>query len=155
RTKPDDRIQTYGMDAYLLFLAGRKSATPYVYAFDLNVDAALYGSFDADGIHPTSDESARIRTMQGEHARDLLARIERAPPAAFGFVDRSPLMSDEDSVADFYAHCPEAAAWVTPRYRETASFEGVRVWLRDDLAPDDAEVDPQNSHTARTNGSSQ
>ncbi len=31
-TGPDDRVQIYGMDPYLLFLAERMSATPYLYA---------------------------------------------------------------------------------------------------------------------------
>jgi hypothetical protein len=128
-TEPDDRIQTYGMDAYLLFLARRKSATPYVYAYDLNVDAALVGSSDPEGVHPSSAEAAKIRAMQSDHARDLLARVESAPPAAFVFIDRSPLMSLPDAVEDFSLHCPEAARWVTEHYRAAAEFDGIRVWL--------------------------
>ncbi len=134
RTAPDDRVQTYGMDAYLLFLAGRKSATPYIYAYDLDADAALHGSFDPGGLEPTAEQAERIQAMRDEHARDLLRRLENAPPAAFVFVDRSPLMSSEDAVADFSEHCPDAAAWLSSRYRQTADFEGIRVWLRDDVA---------------------
>ena len=134
RTAPDDRVQTYAMDAYLLFLAGRKSATPYIYAYDLDADAALHGSFDPGGLQPTDEQAERIRAMRDEHARDLARRLERAPPAAFVFADRSPLMSSEDSVADFSEHCPDAAEWVSLHYRQTADFEGIRVWLREDLA---------------------
>lgn len=134
RTKPDDRVQTYAMDAYLLFLAGRRSATPYIYAYDLNVDAALHGSFDPGGLSPTEEEIGRIRAIRDAHAQDLAARLESAPPAAFVFVDRSPLMSSADAVADFATQCPETAAWLSSRYRQTADFEGIRVWLRDDLA---------------------
>jgi hypothetical protein len=133
-TKPEERVQTYAMDAYLLFLAGRRSATPYIYAYDLNADAAMHGSFDPGGLTPTTDEVARIRAMRDAHVRDLAERLERAPPAAFVFVDRSPLMSYEDSVADFSAHCPDVAVWLTAHYRQTADFEGIRVWLRDDVA---------------------
>lgn len=129
-TREDERVQTYAMDAYLLFLAGRLSATPYIYAYDLNADAALHGSFDPGGLVPTERERARIMALRDEHARDLLARLVRTPPAAFLFADRSPLMSSEDSVADFAAHCPEAARWVAAHYRQTADFEGIRVWLR-------------------------
>src|SRR5690606_5814919 len=111
RTGPEDRVQTYGMDAYVLFLARRKSATPYVYAYDLNVDAALTGSFDPGGVHPSPDEARRIRAMRDEHERDLLARLERTAPAAFVFVDRSPLMSYADAVVDFATHCPDAMTW--------------------------------------------
>lgn len=134
RTGPTDRVQTYGMDAYLLFLANRKSATPYVYAYDLNADAALAGSYDPGGIHPTEAESARIRALRDAHADDLLARLENAPPAAFVFIDRSPLMSYVDAVRDFAVHCPTAARWVAANYRQTADFEGIRVWLRNDVA---------------------
>ncbi|MBX3207651.1 MAG: hypothetical protein KF764_21555 [Labilithrix sp.] len=140
RTEPDDRVQTYAMDAYLLFLARRRSATPYIYAYDLNAEAALHGSFDEGGLVPTDVERARIRALRDGHARDLAARLERAPPAAFVFVDRSPLMSSTDAVADFSAQCPEAAAWLSSRYRQTADFDGIRVWLRDDLAAREPEV---------------
>lgn len=133
RTKPQDRVQMYGMDAYFLFLAGRRSATPYVHAYDLNVDAALYGSFDPEGLKPTPEEAARIRAMHERHRNDLLDRLERSPPAAFVFVDRSPLMTWQDSVTDFSEHCAEAARWVAEHYRQTADFDGIRVWLRNDL----------------------
>jgi hypothetical protein len=134
RTTPEDRVQTYGMDAYLLFLAARRSATPYVYAYDLNADAALFGSYSPDGLHPTVSEQNQIWALQRAHARDLMARLERAPPAAFVFIDRSPLMSSPDAVADFRAHCPKVAAWVAEHYRPTAEFDPVHVWLRQDLA---------------------
>lgn len=133
RTRPGDRVQTYGMDAYVLFLAGRRSATPYIHAYDLNADAALHGSADPQGPHPTEDDAARIRAIRDEHVADLTRRLEAAPPAAFIFVDRSPLMSSDDAVADFGEHCPGAARWLWSHYRQTADFEGIRVWLRDDL----------------------
>ncbi|HVJ89508.1 MAG TPA: hypothetical protein VM580_06860 [Labilithrix sp.] len=134
RTNADDRVQLYAMDPYLLFLAGRRSASPYIYAYDLNVDAALHGSFDPDGLRPKPPEIERIRAMRDAHEKDLVERLRRAPPAAFVFVDRSPLMSWQGAVEDFEVHCPEAAAWVESRYRQTAEFDGIRVWLRDDVA---------------------
>ena len=129
-TRADERVQTYGMDAYVLFLARRRSATPYIYAYDLNADAALNGSYDPDGIHPTEPQKQAIEAMRVAHVTDLGARLVRTPPAAFVFVDRSPLMSSTDAVADFEAHCPEVAAWVAAHYRPAADFEGIRVWLR-------------------------
>jgi hypothetical protein len=122
------------MDAYVLFLAHRKSATPYIYAYDLNVDNALHGSFDPGGLQPTTTEAARIQAMRDAHVSDLFARVERKPPAAFVFIDRSPLMTHVDAVEDFSVHCPEVAVWLTEHYRQTADFDGIRVWLRDDLA---------------------
>jgi hypothetical protein len=141
RTAPTDRIQTYAMDAYLLFLARRRSATPYIYAYDLNADAAMHGSFDEDGLRPTSEQLERIRALRDAHADDLAQRLAQAPPAAFIFADRSPLMTFQDSVADFRAHCPESAAWMAAHYRQTADFEGIRVWLRDDLAAREPALD--------------
>jgi len=134
RTSAGDRVQTYAMDPYLLFLAGRRSATPYIYVYDLDVDAAVHGSFDPDGVRPTAEQADRIRAMREEHVRDLSQRLERDPPAAFVFTDNCLLMSSEDAVHDFAVQLPELAVWLASRYRQTADFEGVRIWLRDDLA---------------------
>lgn len=129
-TTSAERVQTYGMDPYLLFLARRRSATPYVYAYDLNADAALHGSFDPGGLVPSPAEAARIRQLRDAHVADLLARMKASPPAAFVFVDRSPLMNDRDAIADFATHCPEASAWVWRHYREKATFDVFHVWMR-------------------------
>ncbi len=133
-TKPTDRVQLYAMDPYLLFLAERKSATPYIYAYDLNADAALAGSWMKRGLHPDEAQSQAIRDLRDAHERDMLARIQREPPAAFVFIDKAPLLSYEDAFFDFKQHNPEAGAWVEQRYRETASFGEDRVFLRNDLA---------------------
>jgi hypothetical protein len=131
-TRPDDRVQTYGMDAYVLFLAKRKSATPFIYAYDLNADAALRGSFDEDGPKPSAADSERIRALRDGHERDLVVAMNERPPAAFVFVDKSPLMSSEDALRDFETHCPEAVTVLLADYRETANFDGIRVWSRID-----------------------
>ena len=135
-TKPTDRVQLYAMDPYLLFLAERKSATPYIYAYDLNADAALAGSWMKRGLHPTEEQAARIRAMRDEHEADMLAKLQKDPPAAFVFIDGSPLLSYGDAWFDFRVHNPDAAEWVESRYRETAAFGEDRVWLRLDLAGD-------------------
>ncbi len=129
-TRADERVQTYGMDAYLLFLARRRSATPFIYAYDLNVDAALAGASVFGGPRPTDAEQATIRAMRDAHERELLARMKAAPPAAFVFVDRSPLMAGPAAIPDFDAHCPDASRWVRERYEEAADFDGIHVWLR-------------------------
>jgi hypothetical protein len=129
-TKPDERVQTYAMDAYLLYLAKRKSATPFIYAYDLNVDVALHGSFDEGGPRPTPADTARIQALRDGHERDLVDRMGARPPAAFVFVDKSPLMSSEDALADFEQHCPTAVTFLLANYRETANFDGIRVWSR-------------------------
>ncbi len=133
-TAPTDRVQLYGMDPYLLFLAERRSATPYIYAYDLNADGALYGSWLPTGLHPTDAEKTRIRALRNEHEADMLERLKISPPAAFVFIDKAPLTTYEDAAFDFKKHCPTASEWTEAHYRETASFGEVHVWLRNDLA---------------------
>jgi len=136
-TKPDDRVQLYGMDPYLLFLADRLSATPYIYAYDLDVDAALVGSSLPEGLHPTWEQAEQIRAIRDAHERDFFERVKAAPPAAFVFMDRSPLMSDdEDAWLDFATHNESSAAWVTEHYKQTAAFGDDCVWMRRDLSKD-------------------
>jgi hypothetical protein len=130
RTSPSDRVQTYGMDPYLLFLARRTSATPYIYAYDLNADAALAGG---TGARPNAEQSERIRALRDAHEADLLARLAQSPPAAFVFLDGAPLLTRADAWDDFEEHCETAAEWVRSRYRETARFGHNHVWLRRDL----------------------
>jgi hypothetical protein len=143
-TNPDDRVQEYGMDPYLLFLAERRSATPYIYAYDLDVDTALYGSDLPEGLHPSWEESLRIRAIRDAHETDFLKRLQDDPPAAFVFMDRAPLMTeDEDAWADFTEHNPTSAPWVSAHYKQTAIFGSDRIWLRRDLCEGIAEVTRQ------------
>jgi hypothetical protein len=142
-TRADDRVQTYGMDPYVLFLAERLSATPYIYAYDLNADAALAGG---SGGRPTATQAATITAIRAAHENDLQARIEARPPAAFVFFDGAPTLSEADAWEDFDQHCPSVATWVRSHYRETARFGHDHVWLRIDLAdalpPDDGNGAP-------------
>jgi len=131
-TRPDETVQVYGMDPYLLFLAKRRSATPYIYAYDLNVDAALHGSWDPGGLVPDDEARRTIRAMRDEHERDMVARMAAAPPKAFVFISKSPLMSYPDALDDFRVHCPDAYRWLVLRYHEIADDGVVRVWLRNE-----------------------
>ena len=122
-----------------MFLAERLSATPYIYAYDLDVDAALAGG---TGAVPDDTQSARIRELRDAHETDLLARLEARPPAAFVFLDGSPLLSEFDAWNDFEAHCLRAAPWASAHYREAARFGHDHVWLRNDLlAPGEPALD--------------
>ena len=70
--QPTDRVQIYGMDPYVLFLARRLSATPYIYAYDLNADAALGGG---TGGRP---DDAQVDHIQ-RSARCARSRSPEAP----------------------------------------------------------------------------
>jgi hypothetical protein len=129
-TREGDTVQTYGMDPYVLFLAERESATPYIYAYDLNADAALGGG---TGAHPDDAQAARIRAIRDEHETDMLRRLATRPPAAFVFLDGAPLLSQADAWADFEAHCARSAVWVQEHYALAASFGHDHVWLQRDL----------------------
>jgi hypothetical protein len=129
-TAASDRVQIYGMDPYLLFLAERLSATPYIYGYDLDADAALAGG---SGARPDERQSDVIRAMRDAHEADLLARVIARPPAAFVFFDGAPLLSLSDAWDDFEMHCPRTSDWVRARYRESARFGHDRIWLRKDL----------------------
>ncbi|MBX3228938.1 MAG: hypothetical protein KIT84_41595 [Labilithrix sp.] len=137
-TAPTARVQVYGMDPYLLFLAERRSATPYILAYDLNVDAALEGGW---GAKPDWKDVARIVAGKNERQADMLARLQASPPEAFVFIDRAPLISFVESAWDDFRYCcMEAATWVAANYHAARSFGDFHVWLRDDSpVPDQAE----------------
>ncbi|MBN9160709.1 MAG: hypothetical protein BGO98_00010 [Myxococcales bacterium 68-20] len=136
-TLPENaRVQVYGMDPYILFLARRRSATPYIYAYDLNADAALEGGWSN---RPTWLESEHIRAWRAAHEQDMLARLKADPPEAFVFIDRAPLITWQDAWEDFKHCCKESSVWVATHYHAARSFGEVHVWLRDDLPIPDAE----------------
>ena len=131
-TSETARVQVYGMDPYLLFLARRRSATPYIYAYDLNADAAIDGGWSNE---PSPLEIARIRSARDAHEADMLARLRAAPPEAFVFIDKAPLTTFEDAWEDFRYCCRDSAKWVASNYHLAKRIGEVQVWLRDDLAP--------------------
>jgi hypothetical protein len=73
--------------------------------------------------------------MRDARESDLLQRVRERPPAAFVFIDNSPLLSEVDAWDDFEAHCTRTAAWVRAGYRESARFGHDHVWLRVTSAP--------------------
>jgi hypothetical protein len=139
-TSETARVQTYGMDPYILFLAKRRSATPYIYSYDLNVDAALDGGWWAK---PTEAERFRINLGKEAHTKDMLSRLKASPPEAFVFIDHSPLISFIESAWDDFRYCcMENATWVAAHYHQAKSFGDVHVWLRDDTKIPDYEGEP-------------
>jgi hypothetical protein len=131
-TKPDDRVQTYGFDPYLLFLARRKSASPVIYNFELNVDAALRGG---PGARPSAELQAWLMEYRNETEQLVLDAVEASPPAAFALIDHAPFTFPEDSERDFAEHCPHLSRWMTDHYERAAVFGIVRIWLRRDVLP--------------------
>ncbi|MBX3204669.1 MAG: hypothetical protein KF764_06340 [Labilithrix sp.] len=130
-TRPDERVQTYGFDPYLLFLARRKSASPVIYNFELNVDAALEGG---PGARPSDELKSWLVAYRDDAERLVLESVEAAPPAAFTLHDRAPFTFPVNAERDFAEHCPKLFAWMKERYVFTAAFGTVRVWLRRDVA---------------------
>lgn len=131
-TNPSDRIQMYGMDPYLLALAERHSATPYIYAIDLNPDAVLEG-LRTEGSSQDAREAARA--LARTHVADFVTRVRRANPAAFVFFDRAPFQHPANGFDDFAAHIPELLPLLRARYREVAVFGLLHVYLRNDRSP--------------------
>lgn len=129
-TRAEERVQTYGFDPYLLFLARRKSATPVMYNFELNVDAALEGG---KGARPSAELKSWLVAYRDEAERSVLQRVVASPPAAFALLDEAPFTHPKDAEVDFASHCPDLHAWMTAHYTKTASFGTVRVWLRHDV----------------------
>ena len=46
------------------------------------------GGLLRDGLHPNDEEQWRIRGLRDAHEDDLVERLEKAPPAAFVFLDK-------------------------------------------------------------------
>jgi hypothetical protein len=134
-TRPDERVQTYGFDPYLLFLARRKSASPVIYDFELNVDAALEGG---RGARPSPELRAWLLAYRDEAEELVLRSVEASPPAAFALFDRAPFTHPEDAEVDFAVHCPKLEHWMSERYVRAAVFGTVRIWLRRDVMERDA-----------------
>lgn len=130
-TSPSDRVQVWGMDPYVLFFAERLSATPYIYSFEINVDAEILGG---KGGKPAPEEAAALREMSARNAHALFEAVRKAPPAAFVTIDNQPFLYPQDADADFRDHCPEAYKFMIDHYTRVRRFGGVRVWMRNDLA---------------------
>ena len=80
-----------------------------------------------------------VRAWRAAHEQDMLGRLKDAPPEAFVFTDRAPLITWQDAWEDFKYCCSESALWVAQHYHAARSFSEVHVWLRDDLPIGDAE----------------
>lgn len=129
-TREDARVQTFGMDPYVLFHAERLSATPYIYSYDLDPTAALEGGFQSV---PSEAEQAFIHGVRYQHEHHMRTLMMARPPEAMVFIDRSPLIEYQEAEVDFQKWCPETAAWAATRYRSVATFGPYHVWLRNDL----------------------
>lgn len=124
-TKPSDRIQVYGMDPWILFLARRLSASPYIYHWDLNMDVALRGG---KGAYPNARQRERIAGYAAKNDAALLMDLRASRPPKIIFFDHGGFMSNWDAVEDFRSHCPLSAPWVLRHYREEWRTNMVRIY---------------------------
>jgi hypothetical protein len=127
RTGPDDRIQTYGLDPYFLFLARRHTATPIIYNFELNIDPALDGG---EGARLTGPQRVQLGELRNATEHAMLTRVTASPPAAFVFFDKAPFGHPDDGERDFAEHCPSVHRWVDQHYAPAERVGTVRVRLR-------------------------
>ncbi len=130
-TAPSERVQVWGMDPYVLFFAQRLSATPFLYSFEINVDAAIAGG---SGGKPSPSQAAWIRAKGAANAKELDEAVRAHPPAAFVMIDNQPFSYPQDADEDFHTHCPATWSFLVDRYTRVRRFGHVRVWLRKDLA---------------------
>ncbi|MFZ5892334.1 MAG: hypothetical protein ACOY0T_14845 [Myxococcota bacterium] len=134
-TLPGAKIFLYGTNPYLLFLAKRDSATRDLYVHQLNVDAAIDGrSASAVAYEPgerlSPARERELRAIRDRNARVMFEDLKRAPPALAVFTDHEAFMSETDSWLDFKQRNPEAAVWLSERYREVVRFGTTRIWER-------------------------
>lgn len=129
-TAPEDRVQVWGLDPYVLFFAQRLSATPFIYSFEINVDAEILGG---KGGKPPPPEAEELRAMSAAKAHAMYVTLREKPPAAFVTIDNQPFLYPQDADDDFRVHCPEAHAFMIERYARVRRFGAVRVWVRNDL----------------------
>ena len=122
-------VQTYGMDPYLLFLARRRSATPYIYSFELHVEAARQGQAAA-GAQPA--ERTTLDALAARNVEGWERALRAAPPAAFVTLDKAPFTFPENAVAELAVAAPRVATWLHDNYRLAATFGVVRVFERVD-----------------------
>ena len=132
-TAASDRVQTYGLDPYLLFLARRQSASPVIYDFELNLDAALEAG---TGASPSEAVRSKLFAYRDRAEKLVYDDVSASPPAAFAFFDGAPFSYPDDSEADFARHCPTIYAWLDSRYAPARKFGTIRVRMRKDLDRD-------------------
>ncbi len=134
-TAPGDRVQTYGIDPYVLFFAKRLSATPYIYSYDLDADAAWHGALDTAPPGREEAAAAVVKGMEVAHWKDVHARLDTHPAAAWVLFDRAPLTSFEDALEDIENHDAVMAKTLRTDYWEAYAFGAVRVFLRRGARP--------------------
>ncbi len=131
-TRPKDRIQIYGMDPYLLALAERRSATPYLYATELNPNAIAAG-VRASGGSPQAAAEGAARAQR--NAADFVHRLQHASPAALVLIDRAPIFHPVHALDELLTCMPQLRTLLRRRYRERFSTGLVHVYLRNDRWP--------------------
>lgn len=120
-TAPSDRVQVFGMDPSVLFLSQRRSATPYIYAFDLVVDHAVAG---AQSSSASATQVEAIEAFGANRRADFAKRLRERPPAAIVFPASAVFLPGPPERL-FRERMPELATWLDAHYhveREIGSF---------------------------------
>jgi hypothetical protein len=129
RTSPTDTVQLYGMDPYVLFLAERRSASPFIYVYDLNTDAAANGALETSAPSAAPTNAERIRALGARHREVLLDRQRAAPAAMWLLFDNAPLASYPDALEDLRAAQPALAEHLLAHYEEGPVFGPIHTYL--------------------------
>jgi hypothetical protein len=128
-TSEKDCVQTYGMDPYVLFLAKRLSCSPFIYAYDLNTDAAYNGAMETLAPPRNQIVAAQIRALGAAHAKQMLEALAEEPPKAWVLFDGAPLSSYPTALEDLQRTQTEIAELLKRDFAPAATFGTVQVWL--------------------------
>jgi hypothetical protein len=130
KTFPSERVQIYGFDPYFLFLSRRLSASPVIYGFELNVDAALKGG---PGAKPSPELKDWLVQYRDDAENLVLTDAEAQPPAAFAMFDRAPFTFPPDATRDFEEHCPKLYKFLQEHRYVGATFGTIHLMVRPDV----------------------
>lgn len=125
-TEPTDRIQVFGMDPSVLFIAHRKSATPYIYSFDLVVDHTVAGARTSGA---TTAQLDAIEKFGQRRRNDFMRRLHGLPPARIVFPAHAVFLPGPPEHM-FRQRMPEAAGWFSVNYKLESEFGSLRIYAR-------------------------
>jgi hypothetical protein len=109
-TEPDDRVLVWGFNVLMNYLADRRSPSRFGYNL----------AFTRPARHP----------FLARYERELLADLEKSPPAYIVMSDRDQHALMERSSKDFLGDYPDLRRFVQTRFRLEAEVAGFEMWRR-------------------------